>query len=143
MSLNCNWLKFRCINYVEMNVKTRHRLSLLIRMLVFVALSGILSLVMSTATSPWVIIMTAIVLSLAVSYLTFRERDTFYFVSFMCNGNQGRCYLRFPERVSLLEIEKRLTSLNSGHQTVVCWYERVSRYEYELNVFAENGSSPS
>lgn len=126
-----------------MNVKTKHRLSLLIRMLVFVALSGILSLVMSTATSPWVITMTAIALSLAVSYLAFRERDTFYFVSFTCNGSQGRCYLRFHERVSLDEIEKKLTSLNSGNQTVVCWYERVSRYEYELNISSENGTLPS
>ncbi len=125
-----------------MNVKTRHRLSLLIRMLVFVALSGILSLVMSTATSPWVITMTAIALSLAVSYLTFRERDTFYFVSFTCNGNQGRCYLRFHERVSLDEIEKKLTSLNSGNQTIVCWYERVSRFEYELNLEDSNGTLP-
>lgn len=123
-----------------MNVKTRHRLGLLIRMLVFVALSGILSLVMSTATSPWVITMTAILLSLAVSYLTFRERDTYYFVSFTCNGNQGRCYLRFHERVSLDEIEKKLTSLNSGNRTLVCWYERVSRFEYELNLEDSNGT---
>lgn len=125
-----------------MNVKTRHRLGLLIRMLVFVALSGILSLVMSTATSPWVITMTAILLSLAVSYLTFRERDTYYFVSFTCNGNQGRCYLRFHERVSLDEIEKKLTSLNSGNRTLVCWYERVSRFEYELNLEDSNGTLP-
>lgn len=111
-------------------------------MLVFVALSGILSLVMSTATSPWVITMTAVVLSLAVSYLTFRERDTYYFVSFTCNGNQGRCYLRFHERVSLDEIEKKLTSLNSGNQTLVCWYERVSRFEYELNLEDSNGTLP-
>lgn len=125
-----------------MNVKTRHRLGLLIRMLVFVALSGILSLVMSTATSPWVITMTAILLSLAVSYLTFRERDTYYFVSFTCNGDQGRCYLRFHERVSLDEIEKKLTSLNSGNRTLVCWYERVSRFEYELNLEDSNGTLP-
>lgn len=125
-----------------MNVKTRHRLGLLIRMLVFVVLSGILSLVMSTATSPWVITMTAILLSLAVSYLTFRERDTYYFVSFTCNGNQGRCYLRFHERVSLDEIEKKLTSLNSGNRTLVCWYERVSRFEYELNLEDSNGTLP-
>lgn len=125
-----------------MNVKTRHRLGLLIRMLVCVALSGILSLVMSTATSPWVITMTAILLSLAVSYLTFRERDTYYFVSFTCNGNQGRCYLRFHERVSLDEIEKKLTSLNSGNRTLVCWYERVSRFEYELNLEDSNGTLP-
>lgn len=125
-----------------MNVKIRHGLGLFIRMLVFVALSGVLSLVMTTATSPWVITMTAIVLSLVVSYLIFRDRDTYYFVSFTCNGNQGRCYLRFHERVSLEEIEKRLTSLNSGHETVVCWYERVSRYEYELNIPAVNGTLP-
>lgn len=125
-----------------MNVKIRHGLGLFIRMLVFVALSGVLSLVMTTAVSPWVITMTAIVLSLVVSYLIFRDRDTYYFVSFTCNGNQGRCYLRFHERVSLEEIEKRLTSLNSGHETVVCWYERVSRYEYELNIPAVNGTLP-
>lgn len=125
-----------------MNVKIRHGLGLFIRMLVFVALSGVLSLVMTTATSPWVITMTAIVLSLVVSYLIFRDRDTYYFVSFTCGGQQGRCYLRFHERVSLEEIEKRLTSLNSGHETVVCWYERVSRYEYELNISAGNGTLP-
>lgn len=125
-----------------MNVKIRHGLGLFIRMLVFVALSGVLSLAMTTATSPWVITMTAIVLSLVVSYLIFRDRDTYYFVSFTCGGQQGRCYLRFHERVSLEEIEKRLTSLNSGHETVVCWYERVSRYEYELNIPAGNGTLP-
>lgn len=125
-----------------MNVKIRHGLGLFIRMLVFVGLSGILSLVMTTAVSPWVITMTAIVLSLVVSYLIFRDRDTYYFVSFTCGGQQGRCYLRFHERVSLEEIEKRLTSLNSGHETVVCWYERVSRYEYELNIPAGNGTLP-
>lgn len=121
-----------------MKAKKKQVVGLLINLLEWAIVSMVLSsLIISgdfiNVPSSWVYL-SSVVVSFLILYVFYRERGTYYFVSFVAGGVPGRVFLKFDERVSLDVIENTISGLYSGERVLVTGYKTVSRYEYELNI---------
>lgn len=120
-----------------MKAKKKQVVGLLINLLewaiVSIVLSSLIILGDFNVPSSWVYL-SSVVVSFLILYVFYWERGTYYFVSFVAGGVQGRVFLKFDERVSLDVIENTISGLYSGERVLVTGYKTVSRYEYELNI---------
>lgn len=127
----------------KINPNVKYRFVLVTKALAFIMLAFVFYVcVCSIQSSHEALAVLAVLTSALICWLMFRERDAYYFVHFISYGKNGRIYLRFPERVSISEIEKKIASLNDGNSVTVINYMMISRREYELNL-PENETLPS